>query len=153
MTETEQLQSHLAAMQAIVDRMAADWKPGDADRRQTLECVPYLNRIQDCEDEIERLTKYLHSICRHPDFEYETTTGPRKACYDFPPPEGEGWDINVDEGRDGWERFDYHEEQYWRRLKPELDIPPSRDDDVMDDWDAQREQMSDEELETCGGSE
>ena len=68
--------------------------------------------------ENKRLTRFLHSICKHPDYEYETTEGPRKYWEDADePPEGDGWEVNVDEGRDGWERFDYHEEAYWRRKK------------------------------------
>lgn len=56
----------------------------------------------------------LHAECAHPDFEYMTTRGPRKAFDEHPPP-GDGWERNVEEGRGGWERFDYHEEAYWRR--------------------------------------
>lgn len=33
-----------------------------------------------------------------------------------PYPEGDGWEENG-EGHDFWERFDYHEEHYWRRRK------------------------------------
>lgn len=66
----------------------------------------------------------LHRICSHPDYEYATTQGPRKAWYDENiPPEGEGWEKNVDCGNNGWERFDYHEESYWRRKKPMIDQP------------------------------
>lgn len=33
------------------------------------------------------------------------------------PPEGEGWERDFSRGRDGdnWDRFDYHEEAYWKR--------------------------------------
>ena len=49
-------------------------------------------------------------------YEYKTTTGPRKMWDDQDtPPEGEGWVRDMDQGRDGWERFDYHEESYWKR--------------------------------------
>lgn len=62
----------------------------------------------------------LHLRSRHPAYEYETTEGQRKSWDDADkPPEGEGWERNVDAGRDGWDRFDFHEESYWRRLKPE----------------------------------
>jgi hypothetical protein len=65
-------------------------------------------------------TGTLHSRFAHSDYEYETTTGQRKAwdAADVPP-EGEGWERNVDAGRpgEGWDRFDYHEESYWRRPK------------------------------------
>lgn len=38
-------------------------------------------------------------------------TIPRKAWWaEDEPPEGDGWERNVDAGRNGWERFDYHEE-------------------------------------------
>lgn len=57
-----------------------------------------------------------HARCNVPGWEYETTTGPRKAWGDADtPPAGEGWVRNVEEGRNGWERFEYHEESYWRR--------------------------------------
>ncbi len=60
----------------------------------------------------------LHERRRHPEWEYETTEGQRKAWDDIDtPPEGDGWERNVDAGRDGWERFDYTEESYWRRPK------------------------------------
>lgn len=75
------------------------------------------------ETDIERLARleaWLHSRCMHPDFEYETTDGPRKA-FDCHKPAGEGWVRNVEEGRNGWERFDYHEEAYWRRPRQKLD--------------------------------
>lgn len=56
-----------------------------------------------------------------PEYEYETTTGPRKA-WDDPerPPDGDGWELDPDRGRPGesWDRFEYHEERYWRREVP-----------------------------------
>ena len=60
-----------------------------------------------------RLEKALHSLRAHPDYEYETTEGPRKN-WNQNPPEGNGWENNKDY-HDGFERFDYHEEAYWRR--------------------------------------
>jgi hypothetical protein len=66
----------------------------------------------------------LHARRAHPDFEYRTTTGPRKQWdeQNTPPVDADGnpdptWERNVDAGRDGWERFDYTEESYWRRRK------------------------------------
>lgn len=66
----------------------------------------------------------LHAMRAHPDFEYATTEGQRKQWddVDTPPATEEGdpdptWERNVDAGRDGWERFDYTEESYWRRRK------------------------------------
>lgn len=58
----------------------------------------------------------LHYDERHPDFEYETTRGPRKG-FDEYPPAGDGWERNTAMGRDGWERFDDREEAYWRRRR------------------------------------
>lgn len=70
-------------------------------------------------ERLVRLEKILHDREWHPDFEYDRTKGPRKAWdYEDEPPEGEGWERNVDKGCDGWERFDYYEEAYWRRRKP-----------------------------------
>lgn len=58
----------------------------------------------------------LHRMRRHPGYEYDTTEGQRKNWDDADePPEGEGWERNVDAGRNGWDRFDYTEESYWRR--------------------------------------
>ncbi|MGV9588264.1 DUF6221 family protein [Streptomyces tendae] len=70
----------------------------------------------------------LHTRCAHPGWEYRTTTGPRKQwdgvddppCDDNGDPEP-GWERNVDAGLpgEGWERFDYTEESYWRRPRPD----------------------------------
>lgn len=66
----------------------------------------------------------LHARFAHPAYEYETTEGQRKAWDDADePPWGDDgpdytWKRNVDAGRDGWERFDYTEESYWRRRLP-----------------------------------
>ncbi|MGW5173141.1 DUF6221 family protein [Streptomyces sp. NPDC004082] len=68
----------------------------------------------------------LHARRAHPAWEYATTEGPRKQWddVDVPPhddygnPEP-GWERNVEAGRDGWERFDYTEESYWRRPRPD----------------------------------
>jgi hypothetical protein len=65
----------------------------------------------------------LHARFAHPDFEYRTTEGARKQFDSSVPPANENgvpertWEVNVDAGRDGWERFDYTEEAYWRRRK------------------------------------
>ncbi len=70
--------------------------------------------------ELDRLTHWLHSRLMHPDFEYKTTDGQRKTWDDADQaPDGEGWERNVDYGDEGWERFDYHEESYWRRRNPQ----------------------------------
>jgi hypothetical protein len=66
----------------------------------------------------------LHQMRSHPDYEYATTEGPRKAWddEDVPPYDDNGepdpsWERNVDAGDRGWERFDYTEEAYWRRRR------------------------------------
>ncbi len=68
----------------------------------------------------------LHEASSHPSYEYATTEGQRKAWYDADtPPEGDGWERNVDAGRNGWDRFDFTEESYWRRLRQEGPRKPS----------------------------
>jgi hypothetical protein len=74
-------------------------------------------------------TRWLHSRCQHPEFEYEETSGPRKQDWGKNnPPEGDGWEKNLAWGDDGFERFSMHEEVCWRRQieEKEIDIP-SRD--------------------------
>lgn len=63
----------------------------------------------------------LHDRRQHPAYEYATTEGQRKAWDDEDvPPEGEGWERNrTASNPQAWERFDYTEEAYWRRLRPE----------------------------------
>lgn len=62
----------------------------------------------------------LHQYRAHPAWDYKTTEGPRKRWDDVDvPPEGEGWVLNTAAGRNGWERFDYTEERYWRRPRAE----------------------------------
>lgn len=76
--------------------------------------------------EIERLTLALHKLRSHPDFEYMTVVSARKTNGD--PPKGEGWEpndyIDMGPGPDGkpyprrnWERFEFTDEEYWRRKK------------------------------------
>jgi len=65
--------------------------------------------------ELTDLRHFLHSRL-HPGYEYETTTGPRKAWdYSDVPPNDDGWERNTEAGDEGWERMTYHEESYWRR--------------------------------------
>lgn len=73
----------------------------------------------------------LHAQRAHPDYEYATTRGPRKQWdHADQPPVGDdleidpAWEVNTPAGRDGWERFDYHEEAYWRRPKDSSTNPP-----------------------------
>jgi hypothetical protein len=77
-----------------------------------------------------RANKELHARCAHPAYEYATTRGPRKSWDGMnEPPEGDGWERNIDAGRpgEGWERFGYHEESYWRRLRPEASRQAGRE--------------------------
>ena len=78
--------------------------------------------MDETDNELDTLRQYCHAHCCHPWYEYATTDGPRKA-FDEHMPAGLGWERNVEEGTNGWERFDYHEEAYWRRLIPQ----PSND--------------------------
>lgn len=85
---------------------------------ELLELRPMLNSIVVERHRVE--SGVAHAEFAHPDFEYATTRGPRKDWeYADEPPEGEGWERNVDAGRDGWVRFDFHEESYWRRRWPQ----------------------------------
>lgn len=61
----------------------------------------------------------LHQERVHPAYEYETVTVGRKSYEDDRPP-GEGWERNITSvDPQGWERFDYTEDSYWRRLRPD----------------------------------
>lgn len=82
-----------------------------------MQCVYKMERTEVAK-EVVKSDEELHNFCRHPDYEYETTQGPRKSWTDEDmEPDGPRWERNVDRGRNGWERFDYHEESYWRRKK------------------------------------
>lgn len=70
----------------------------------------------------------LHQRHAHRAYEYATTEGQRKAWDDdMTPPwdhelnrHGDGWELNITSADpEAWERFDYHEERYWRRLRPD----------------------------------
>lgn len=73
---------------------------------------------------LQRLAKSCHARCVHPEYEYDTTETGRKTSEEGHPPEGHGWERNVDKGDDGWERFEYTEEHYWRRLKTDAEKDP-----------------------------
>lgn len=81
--------------------------------------VPLYSRPNDSDMEIARLTDALHERRAHPDFEYETTRTARKSGFSVKP-SGDGWEPNEYGGdpHSSWERFEFHEEQYWRRRKP-----------------------------------
>ena len=49
------------------------------------------------------------------------------------PPEGDGWIRNTHTGRDGWERFDHHEESYWMRWKGASSNPTGIEAEVCQD--------------------
>ena len=71
-----------------------------------------------------------HRACCHPDWEYAQTETARKIGETMKP-EGEGWIKNdrvpchlydegdqfVEERWRNWERFEFHEVEYWRRLR------------------------------------
>ncbi|SFO60056.1 hypothetical protein SAMN05421854_102478 [Amycolatopsis rubida] len=63
----------------------------------------------------------LHQRNAHPAYEYKTLEGQRKAWREVDdPPEGEGWELNTTSADpDAFERFDYTEERYWRRRRPD----------------------------------
>lgn len=77
-------------------------------------------------------TAALHARQAHPGWEYAATEGPRKQWdySDEPPSDDNGvpdltWRRNIDAGYpgEGWERFDYTEESYWRRPRAEVAEP------------------------------
>lgn len=53
------------------------------------------------------------------EWEYETVERGRKSSGEIYPPDGEGWERDYSRGRPGeaWDRFDNHEETYWKRRK------------------------------------
>jgi hypothetical protein len=63
----------------------------------------------------------LHYRHMHPAFEYRITEGQRKAWpyADDPPEPDVGWELNrTSNNPDAWQRLDYTEERYWRRIRP-----------------------------------
>lgn len=92
-----------------------------------------LRRIADALEIIARAAGPQKVIVREPEevdpdpeWERATTTGPRKhwgqEAMETPPDDRPGWELDPERGRPGesWDRFDYHEEVYWRRpvVKP-----------------------------------
>lgn len=73
---------------------------------------------------LQRLARSCHARCNHPDYEYDTTETGRKTSEEAHPPEGHGWEVNVDKGDEGWDRLEYTEEHYWRRLKTDAEKDP-----------------------------
>jgi hypothetical protein len=68
----------------------------------------------------------LHQQQDHPAYEYRTLEGGRKTWREVDdPPEGDGWELNItSRDPDAFERFEYHEERYWRRLNPDGPAAP-----------------------------
>jgi hypothetical protein len=101
---------------------------GDEARKAEATAIANTELLDEALKEIDRLTLALHKHRAHPDFEYCTTDNARKG--ETRRPEGEGWEENICErNEDGtlnqhswWERFDYHEDNYWRRrtVQPSL---------------------------------
>lgn len=75
-------------------------------------------------ESLQRLARSCHARCNHPDYEYDTTETGRKTSEEAHPPEGHGWEVNVDKGDEGWDRLEYTEEHYWRRLKTDAQKDP-----------------------------
>lgn len=59
----------------------------------------------------------LHGRRSDPEWEYATTSGPRRDFDSRVPPAGNGWERNTDVGRGGWKRVVDGEEAYWRRRR------------------------------------
>lgn len=77
--------------------------------------IGQVEHMKQATSELERLTCYLHSIERHPDYVYtQNETGRKQAeCV----PDGHGWEINANKGDNGVTRDDHVDYYYWRRLK------------------------------------
>lgn len=84
---------------------------GDIDK----EIEVFSIKTNELQEEINKLERYLHSTLSHPDYNYTTTTGSRKAFYEEDTPPEKDWERNTDYGREGWECFKYHEEFYWKK--------------------------------------
>lgn len=78
------------------------------------------------------LEKMLHERCSHPLYEYATKEGGKSDTEDYPP-EGKGWEINVDLFN-GYYKHANYVDNYWRREKkyaltdniPIFDLPEVR---------------------------
>lgn len=100
---------------------------------ELLMCQELRGIVQDWQDSVHnpyegKTDDELHDSRMHPAYEYATTEGQRKAWdYADEPPwddelgrPGDGWERNrTSFNPEGWERFEYTEESYWRRLRPE----------------------------------
>ncbi len=68
--------------------------------------------------DIAEITGALKYVSTSDEYEYAITTVGRQSGYKSVP-EGDGWETDFDKGRpnEAWDRFEYHEEFYWKRLK------------------------------------
>lgn len=119
----EKQTAKLAELQRVLD--------GQPDQRFCRICKAVLGHERDTPTHCYGHTdEELHREELHPDFEYETTRTGRKSG-DSLKPEGEGWEPNlcvavhryedgkvVEERWRNWERFEFHEEEHWKRRKP-----------------------------------
>lgn len=122
---TAAFESHVHAVRELAGRL----EPPPAQPEPDPSCTGSPNcDAGPCEHAVDEPDGVLHAHFRHPGWEYATTEGPRKQWDDVDVPPCDymgrpqpGWERNVDAGRDGWERFDYTEESYWRRRRqPEI---------------------------------
>lgn len=82
--------------------------------------------LNDAADRIEELEALLlPPVGRADGWEYKTVETGRKSgtTHDDMWPDGDGWEIDITSGRvgtpdAGWDRFDHHEELYFRRQVP-----------------------------------
>ena len=70
--------------------------------------------IQEVNKQIIPQATVSHALENMPGWEYKTMHGNRKGDEPFGLYD-DGWEKNKEMGRDGWERFDFHEEYYLRR--------------------------------------
>ena len=108
-----------------VGQHVAEWDPARVLRAVEAKRALLDELLPPAQDWTVKTDEELHARFAHPDWEYATTSGPRKQWDDCNvPPLDENfepdttWERNTDAGRDGWERFDYTEESYWRRRLP-----------------------------------
>jgi len=98
-----------------MNAIGGDRKEGEGD-------MPFigLERIKARLVDARKLRQLLHSMCKHPDYQYETIDFALGHHILTPPTEDDGWVLNraKDEGS---KTFKYHEEVYWmRRIENKL---------------------------------
>jgi hypothetical protein len=129
----------LTASLVDAQERADDWKA---------KCIERDDRLESAEAEISRLTFALHLAKAHPDFEYITTQSQRKGDGNYPPEmDGGAWQpnpivfANMTKGQEryrAWQRFEFYEEEYWRRVKTERPLPSQAEMDEESDANAER---------------